>query len=347
MDDRLDFIVYVENFQPFRKADEEAIQECLDRSRNVVVVCTGADKPRSLRNPWTIDERRDLIRSVFPDSEKTISVIPMLDSPYNQEAWIWSLQKKVRDVVRASTSSEREPKVGIAIADEETKINYATAFPQWEQVPLDHNSELKASTLREMTFDSDKGIEAILPHLSSKSLKFYESFQKSEQFEKLREERKFLDLYKSGWKNAPYAPIFITTDAVVIQSGHILIVKRKANPGKDLLALPGGFLYQDETILEGCLRELRTETRLKVPEPVLRGSIKAKKVYDDPNRSLRGRTITHVFYFELTQDANLPKVKGGDDAKKAFWLPLSQLDSSQLFEDHFSIIQDILGMQMT
>ena len=91
-------------------------------------------------------------------------------------------------------------------------------------------------------------------------------------------------------------------------------------------------------------RELREETRLKVPEPVLKGSIRKQKVFDDPHRSARGRTITHAFYIELSPNSELPRVKGSDDAKYAVWLPLAELDPATLFEDHYFIIQEMTGL---
>jgi bifunctional NMN adenylyltransferase/nudix hydrolase len=75
----------------------------------------------------------------------------------------------------------------------------------------------------------------------------------------------------------------------------------------------------------------------------LRGSIKKQSVYDDPFRSARGRTITHAFYIELEPNAELPKVKGTDDAKAAKWIPLSEINPETMFEDHYLIIEDMLG----
>jgi bifunctional NMN adenylyltransferase/nudix hydrolase len=123
-----------------------------------------------------------------------------------------------------------------------------------------------------------------------------------------------------------------------------LLVSRKAFPGRGQLALPGGFINQYERLEEAMLRELREETRLKVPAPVLKGSIRRQQVFDSPYRSTRGRTITHAFYIELSPDTSLPKVKGGDDAKHAQWAPLAKLDPRQMYEDHYDIIQEMIGM---
>ena len=63
----------------------------------------------------------------------------------------------------------------------------------------------------------------------------------------LVEEQAYIKRYKDIWADAPYAPTFVTTDAVVIQSGHVLLVKRRTAPGKGLWALPGGFLKEVST----------------------------------------------------------------------------------------------------
>ena len=169
-------------------------------------------------------------------------------------------------------------------------------------------------------------------------------FCNGEVFASLRQEYEFIRRYKDAWKAAPYAPTFVTVDAVVVQSGHVLMVERKARPGKGLLALPGGFVNPDEKLVDACLRELREETRLKVPLPVLKGSIKSLQVFDDPFRSERGRTITHACYLELQPNKELPKVKGGDDAKHAMWVPLADLNPAHIYEDHYFIIKEMTGL---
>ena len=115
-------------------------------------------------------------------------------------------------------------------------------------------------------------------------------------------------------------------------------------PGQGLLALPGGFIRQDEAIEEGMLRELKEETRLKVPFPVLRGSIVDSHVFDSPGRSLRGRTITHAYFLQL-KAGELPAVRGNDDAEKAVWMTLADLYAreDEIYEDHLQIVQHFVS----
>ena len=148
--------------------------------------------------------------------------------------------------------------------------------------------------------------------------------------------------YHLTWAGTPHPVTFCTVDALVACSGHILLVKRKFFPGKGLWALPGGFLDPSETLKEGMLRELREETRLRVPNAVLAGSIVGEPfIADLPRRDPRGRVISHVFVVSL-KNGPLPEVRANDDAKSAAWVKLSELSPDQFFVDHYSIIKKLL-----
>ncbi len=65
--------------------------------------------------------------------------------------------------------------------------------------------------------------------------------------------------------------------------------------------------------------------------------------FDDPFRSDRGRTITHVFRFNLNETTH-PAVIGGDDAAEAVWMPLAEIRADRTFEDHAHIIRTMMGI---
>jgi bifunctional NMN adenylyltransferase/nudix hydrolase len=173
---------------------------------------------------------------------------------------------------------------------------------------------------------------------------FLQHFKHTSKFLPLACEYDANAAYKKSWENSPFPPIFVTADAVVTCSGHVLVIKRGGNPGKGLLALPGGFVRENERVKPAALRELKEETRIKVDKIILESSIVDSEVFDYPARSLRGRTITHAFHVKL-RDGKLPEVKGSDDAVGAFWLPMMEVmrRADEFFEDHIHIINRFIN----
>ena len=62
-----------------------------------------------------------------------------------------------------------------------------------------------------------------------------------------------------------------------------------------------------------------------------------------PDRSQRGRIITHTHWFDLPLKT-LPAVAGADDAADARWFPIDGLArmEAKMFEDHFTILERFL-----
>lgn len=343
-----DFLVFIGRFQPFHNGHKAVVDKALEQAGQVIVLCGSAHQPRSARNPWTVIEREAMIRGCYSaDANQNIHVAPLMDMAYNDEAWVRNVQATVNGIVTAQHAvPHKKANVGLIGHSKDQSSYYLNLFPQWGAVEVENHEQINATAIREAMFGEQQAA-AYLDSTSTMPVAVIDqakTFVETDAYREVNEEHVFVAQYKKAWEKAPYAPTFVTVDAVVVQSGHVLMVERKARPGKGLMALPGGFVDQGETLINACIRELREETRLKVPEPVLKGSIKKQQVFDDPNRSARGRTITHAFYMELAPNSALPKVKGGDDAKHAMWVPLGELKPSEIFEDHYFIISEMTGM---
>jgi bifunctional NMN adenylyltransferase/nudix hydrolase len=235
-------------------------------------------------------------------------------------------------------------KIGVIGHDKDESTFYLKMFPQWGREHVELIEPLDATSVRDLYFKHGvnlKFVEGVVPR---SVLKFLQNFMQTSDYEQIIREREFIAGYKKQYESLPYPPVFVTTDAVVIQSGHVLMIRRRSEPGKGLWALPGGFLNanSDKSVVDAAIRELREETGIKVPVPVLAGSIKESKVFDAVGRSARGRTITHAFKIVLP-DGELPKVKGSDDADKARWVPIAEVKSEECFEDHYEIISWAVG----
>lgn len=332
-------LAFIGRFQPFHNGHKSVVDLALKHSQKVAIILGSHNRPRNARNPLTTQERVEMISAVYPAEIKSgrISFVPQVDHTYNMDRWIAGVQSAVSTV--AFTPYTPDPvKIGLIGHAKDASSFYMKSFPTWGSIEAPNLSGLNATHIRDRLF-AGQDISEFLPEPVDKLLKGY-----SDRLKGIIAEHDFIKTYRKQWDASPYPPVFQTVDAVVVQSGHILLVKRKANPGKGLWALPGGFLNTEETLQDATVRELKEETRLAVPEPVLHGSIAKREVFDDPYRSLRGRTITTAFLFRLSDRPDLPKIKGGDDAEKAQWVPLGQLDRQQMYEDHFDIIETMTAI---
>lgn len=344
-----DYLVFIGRFEPFHNGHAAVARHALGKAKKVVFLVGSADTPRTVKNPFTVAERAVMIQSALADAADRLIVRPLRDHLYNESQWIAAVQRTVAEAVRQD-GADADARIGLIGMDKDASSYYLREFPQWPLVDVAHTATLSATELRRYLFeanqlDSHGGLMLIRANVPAPVFDMLEAFRKnSPAFRQLVAEYQFLEQYRAAWADAPYPPTFVTTDAVVVHSGHVLLVRRRAEPGKGLWALPGGFVGQHEGLLDACLRELREETRLKLPLPVLKGSLKGQRVFDHPERSARGRTITHAYHFEFAA-GDLPPVRGGDDADKARWIPVSEAleMSPQLFEDHLHILEYFLG----
>jgi len=347
-DKRYDYVSFICRAEPFHVGHKEVIDKALELADTVIILVGSSNQPRTIKNPFTFDERKKMILNSYGfgalgainSNFQRLHIVPLRDQKYNEQSWASSVQSIVQSEVTKLGWSDY-PKRGALIGHVKDESSYyLQMFPQWDLIEHAINEEVNATDIRKIYFESN--IRYLRDVVTPEVYQFLENFSRTADYATLAKEQAFIREYKKAWEAAPYAPTFLTCDAVVVQSGHILLIKRKAEPGKGLWALPGGFVGQKERIQDAMIRELREETRLKVPSPVLVGNIKDKEVFDYPERSLRGRTVTEAFYIELSA-GKLPAVKGSDDAKEAKWVPLSFVREEEMFEDHYHIIQHFVG----
>jgi bifunctional NMN adenylyltransferase/nudix hydrolase len=371
MEKKYDYAVVIGRFQPFHNAHQELIKQALAFAEKAVVVLGSARSAPDVRNPFTPAMRERMIRAAFEPEKDRLIFRAVRDYPYNDNFWITEIQNQVREAVEddlelanatAKTKGwqDRETNEPREYADARLALvghfkdrtsYYLNLFPQWSfedfYVGSPELSAINASAIREQFFAGDDAWKKSVPATTAE---FLDDFRRAEFFAPLESEYQYLAKYREDTRfvGVPFEPVFVTTDAVVVQSGHVLVVKRRGFPGKNLLALPGGFLQPALTLEDSAIKELKDETAIKVPVSVLKGSIKNSRVFDHPERSLRGRTVTFAYLIELqpSLEKGLPHVKGGTDASKALWLPLSALGENEdrFFEDHISIIRYFLGL---
>lgn len=341
---KYDFAVFIGRFQPFHEGHLKVVLSALEQANKLIFVIGSAEGRRSTRNPLNISERIRIIKASLSLEQRNRVIFKSVpDHPYNLDRWIAAVHGVVFSAAHEQWRSG-PTKIALAGMHKDATSFYLNLFPTWDSIAVQPHQVDRVCNSTDIRIDL---YEKIDQYLDSNTL-YIDTLveimrENSDEWRKLAAEFKYEQNYIKQWGKGPHT----TVDSIVVQSGHILLIQRGEDRyGGGLWALPGGFVEPNETLAEAAIRELREETKLKVPTPVLRGSLVANKVYDEPYRDLRGRNISHAYHFRLSDVGELPKVKGSDDAQDARWFSINQLweMSDQMFADHYSIIEDMLKL---
>lgn len=344
--------VFIGRFSPFHLGHEEVLLRALKSSEVVLLLIGSAGAARNIKNPFTYEERKSIVEAWLIEvsrHNKNLGILyiePLHDHPYNDQKWILEVQSKVLRI-KVEENIHPDAEVYLTGAERDSSTWYLQTFGSFFK--KDFVSEGKISfdnSATEVRNDLFKGGHAWEYKTPAATIFFLDQFIKTKEFAELQEEFKFINKYKESWKNAPYAPTFVCVDACVIQSGHVLVVVRDAQPGRGLWALPGGFVEQHEKLVDASVRELVEETSIGLSKAQLYGSIANKEIFDNPNRSLRGRTITTCFLFKLKDTTDIPKIKPqAGEVSKVMWVPIAIALGAERnwYEDHHAILETMIS----
>lgn len=340
--------------QPFHQGHAKLFEFALNRFDKVVVVIGSANQARNIKNPFTEIERLRLLHSIFAQEvlDNRLTVLTQCDWIHNDGRWVEDVLTQIGRLYETDISlsayaygKSRFTNFSIVGHEKDAKL-YAELFPQFPfvTVPAGDTHLVNATAIRQMFFsDNDPRIIYGLP---SQTIDFLQSFKdnNSSTYRRLREELLFITQYNRKWENTPFPVIFQAADVILLRDRKVLLIRRKNAPGQGLYAMPGGFVDKYERLESAAIRELFEETGIQMIGK--RAGDQYSRVFDAPNRSLRGRIISHCFLYDISHWA--PEdcaLNPGDDAESAFWFSIDELTSdvrSQFFSDHFEIIDEML-----
>ena len=126
--------------------------------------------------------------------------------------------------------------------------------------------------------------------------------------------------------------ITLTVDGIIPYEGKIVFIRRKNDPFRGMLALPGGIVEYGESVEDALRRELKEETGL-VCEPE-----KLVGVFSKPDRDPRGHFVSICFLARPVGG----KLKAGDDAESVVLLSTEEALRRKLAFDHSEILKEAM-----
>lgn len=311
--------IFIGRFQPIHQGHMHAIGIAASQVDKLYLLIGSANACRSIKNPWTYQERVNMIRSkLWTNHITNVELVPLNDYPYNDTQWIADVRATAEHFNMGTPTLFGHMKEG---------NTYLGWFPDWKFRDIEAQYAMHATGIRQKMYETDS---PEMPQTVKDDFAYYE--KENELF-----------------KNYPFQETlnFNCGDAVVECQGHVLLIRRLRAPGAGAWALPGGFKNRDESFLTCAVRELMEETNLRVPEKVIRGSIVKSQLFDSPSRSFGIPRNTLAVYFRINPDPDgkLPRANGADDAAECKWFPLTQvLNTMELYDDHKSIISTLTGV---
>lgn len=360
-------VACIGRFEPCHNGHLPLFAEALRRGERVLVILGSAFGARTPKNPFTWQERAAMIRAALaPEDAQRVRFVPVRDY-YNDDRWVAAVRKAVNTLALG-------PKTAVVGHFKDNSSYYLNRFRGWELISCPNFQSIDATVLRDIYFDPyepglwggvKKLARKVLPKawrprrrpeqqgnlalLSTRVppavLEALAAFRHLPEYDRLVDEWERIRASKDKWVGSPYEPTFTTVDALVCMQDKVLLIRRAGDVGEGLLAIPGGYLEPQETLLQSAVRELKEETNFGLYEPTLVDSLESVRVFDHPARSLRGRFVTHLHTFNLKDRAPVP-VRGNGKEGEVMWVAKDQLCAleGECFEDHFHMLNDRLNL---
>ena len=319
-------------FSPLHSGHRELIRQAKKRCSTLIIFVGSANLPRSIKNPWTFQERADQLTQfiqheglsksgvdqwTYKPIEPSVVIVPLNDYKYSDAQWRNDVRQYMYRFNGQSISLFGHMKEG---------NDYLDWFPEFDFNNIETGIPLNATGIR----------EAMLATRDSRMPK------------EVQEDYDYFCKEAGLFANYPFPETlnFNCADAILECAGQVVLIQRKVAPGAGTWALPGGFKNNTESFLDCAIRELHEETGVKVPEKVLRGSIVSTKLFDDPKRGngIPRNTLAVHMRIKPNPDGTMPKIKGADDALEARWVTIQEaLNEYTMFDDHAGILMEMTG----
>ncbi len=154
-----EFAVIIGRFQPFHAGHKALVEEALKIADNLIIFIGSRNVNRSFDNPWTVEERIDMIkRSLDNASLDRVILAGVNDTQNDPEAWVKNVVENVRNL---SGGSQIIVLVGHRKDD---SSYYLDLFPMWayREIPS-YGGGISGADIRRQYFKDQSSFKEVVP----------------------------------------------------------------------------------------------------------------------------------------------------------------------------------------
>lgn len=324
--------IVIGRFQPLHLGHLSLIDKAYKEADKVLILVGSSNQLPDYKNPFSFDERVQLIRGTIGADYDTI-IRPLPDVPSDEE-WI-------SNVTAHALNLEEDPTEVVIFThtkDEEFyRKNFLFPVETVEDVPI------SATQIRHAWYTDS--LWTVEEYLTENVCVFLENHHDTDRLGYEYQETEGMAAVKT--EGHPFGnPVEPVSFAVIIQEGKVLVGRRGGSRGHGQLGLPGGFIEHTETSLRGCIREVKEEVGISLDSLITEGKAQclAQAVEENLN-DLGSRTIGINYLFVLHPEVTPEITIDNVETTEFQWLPLGDVldDTTLLFYNHNLIVKRLLS----
>nr|WP_300312171.1 adenylyltransferase/cytidyltransferase family protein [Halomonas sp.] len=151
MSRNFDFAVFIGRFQPFHNGHLHGLSNALHQADRVILLLGSAWQPRSLHNPWTHQERENMVRACLSEHDnQRLSCLPLEDVPESDDIWVQTVNAIVANLSAACSA----PRITLVGHHKDATGFYLDLFPQWARLNLENHLSISATPIRMSYFSA-------------------------------------------------------------------------------------------------------------------------------------------------------------------------------------------------
>lgn len=319
-------------FQPCHNGHLTLIDEARKQGEKTLVLIGSAGKLPDFKNPFSADERLNLLKQVNPEGDDII-YRTLRDKPTDDE---W-----VQDVVAQVLSLEEDPtQVTLFCAPKDEQWYRSNLLYPVETVAEDN---ISATQIRTAWYGNSLwAVEDKIPEATLSLLNNHKDLDRlSTEYSVVS--RDHLNKVDSHPFNNPIEPVSF---AVIIQDNKLLTGVRGNPRGDGQLGLPGGYINSTESTMDGCMREVNEELSIDLHELIVQGKAKciARSIEENLD-DLGARTLGINYLFVVDPSVTLDIEVDNVETTGYQWLPLSEVltEDIPLFYNHNLVTQRLIS----